>query len=163
MTQKTSPFTYTSVHTRPGTTQHHGPSRPRSRLRLVNQSNADENHLLSLLPPQTAPNPSFVYWTSSTTLPSQGLNDSGCTTFPWRGLHCSQIERTHHLEFFFPFIESNFSSPSFPTVMFLLDPSGPPTVPALPACRAEFPNVTWSLTHFLNCQQSRLWHWGPNP
>ena len=69
------------------------------------------------------------------------------------GLRCSQIERTHHLEFFFPLIESNFSFPSFPTVMFLLDPFGPPTVPVLEMCRLEFPNITWSLTHFLNCQQ----------
>ena len=69
------------------------------------------------------------------------------------GLRCSQTERTHHLEFFFPLIETNFSFPSFPTVIFLLDPFGPPTVPALEVCRLEFPNIAWSLTHFLNCQQ----------
>lgn len=64
------------------------------------------------------------------------------------GWYCSQIEQTHQSEIFFPFIESNFSFPSFPTVMFLLDPFGPPTVPALQTCTMEFPSMIWSMTHF---------------
>lgn len=64
------------------------------------------------------------------------------------GWYCSQTEQTHHSEIPSPpFIESNFSFPSFPSVMFLLDPFGPPTVPALQTCTVEFPNMIWSMTH----------------
>lgn len=32
--------------------------------------------------------------------------------------------------------------------MFLLDPFGPPTVPAFQTCGLEFPIIIWSMTHF---------------
>lgn len=54
MTWKTLPFTHTAIHTRPGSAHPPGPAQPLSRLCrqgacLLNQSNADADHLLGLL------------------------------------------------------------------------------------------------------------------
>lgn len=153
MVWKTPPCTHTSVHTCPGATRHLGQVSPgadansRGRVRRLWAMQIEITYWVSCSHHQTNPNSSFVYCTSSTTFPRQGWNDSSSPMFPG-GAILRPNRTSSPFGFFFPFIESDFSFPSFPTVMFLLDPFGPPTAPALQRCRLEFPSIIWSMTHF---------------
>ena len=146
MTWKTPSFTHTSIHC----VRHGQPSADSDsggHVRWIRAMPTEIAHWVSCAHHQTNPNSSFVYSTSSTTFPSQGLNDSSSTMFP--GGVILQPNRTKLTIWnFSPFIESNFSFTCFPTVMFLLDPFGPPTVPALQMCGLEFPIIIWPVTHF---------------
>jgi len=137
MTWKTSPFIHTQPFTRGQaqtiTLAGVGPSADsvsRGHVCWIRAMPMQITSWVSCSHHQTNPNCSSVYSTSSMTFPSQGFSDSSSTMFP--GGVTLQPNRTNSpFGIFSPLIESNFSFPSFPTVMFLLDPSGPPTVPAL--------------------------------
>lgn len=92
------------LHTRPFTVSGHSPSAGLDswgHVRGIRVMQMEIAYWVSRSHHQTNPNSSFVSCTTSTTFPSQGLNDSSSTMFPGgRGGYCSQIEWIQHLEIF---------------------------------------------------------------